>query len=156
MDYLIRSACEDDAESMIELLNAIIRDGRFTAMDQIISFQEQRAFIRTFPERGVFNVAVLNNGKIIGLQDVLPFPSERDEQHPAGAISTFVEGDRHRMGIGRSLCEATFAMVKEKGFGKIIATIRADNPAAIAFYTRFGFHRVAAGERAAVVLEKVV
>jgi L-amino acid N-acyltransferase YncA len=72
MELSIRMVREKDAESIIELLNPIIQAGKYTAMDELFSVDDQIDFIRGFPKRGVYNVAVCNDSqKVLGIQDVV-------------------------------------------------------------------------------------
>lgn len=143
MKFLIRAAREEDAKSMVALLNAIIREGRYTIMDSQISVDDQISFIRSFPEQGVFNVAVCSDtGRMLGIQDIMPLPETSAAFRHIGEISTFVAPEFHGKGIGRGLCNATLRTAAEHGFMKIMANIRADNPGAIAFYLRQGFRLI--------------
>ena len=140
MNLSVRPAKEEDAGSIVELLNPIIRAGVYTVMDKELSVGDQVGFIRGFPTEGVYNVAVCNDcQRVVGIQDVQPVFSEANAFTHAGNISTFVSLGMHRSGVGRSLCQATFKQAKEQGFRKITAMIRADNPSAVSFYESQGF-----------------
>ena len=120
MEYSIRMVREEDAASIVELLNPIIQTGTYTILDEQLSVDDQIDFIRGFPKRGVFNVAVCNDSQqVLGIQDVAPISTEWSNafQH-VGEISTFVSLSSHRKGIGRSLSQATFRAAKERGFLK--------------------------------------
>ncbi len=153
MNLSVRPATEEDAGSIVELLNPIIRAGKYTAMDQEISVADQAAFIRDFPKRGVYNVAVSNeNQKVVGIQDVQPaFPVFLNAFKHVGNIGTFVSLDMHRSGVGRNLCETTFKQAKEQGFLKLTAMIRADNPLAVLFYQNQGFKIIGTAKKHAFV-----
>ena len=116
MSCLIRNAVEEDAAAMVELLNPIIAEGRYTILDEQISVADQVEFIRRFPARGVFNVAVCEeSGRLVGMQDVQPIsPSVRAFDH-VGEISTFVALDARGTGIGSSLSQATFRAAARLG-----------------------------------------
>ena len=58
MEFSIRTVREEDAESIVELLNPIIQAGKYTIMVEQLSVQDQIAWIRGVSKRGVFNVAV--------------------------------------------------------------------------------------------------
>ena len=76
MDFSIRKVREEDAKSIVDLLNAIIEDGRYTVMDGPLTVDGQIDFIREFPKRGVFYVAADNDDqRILGLQSVEPWSS---------------------------------------------------------------------------------
>ncbi len=143
MNVAIREVREEDAEAITELLNPIIRAGRYTVMDTELSVGDQLEFIRSFPARGVFLVAIDGaNGNLVGLQDVVPLAAGSRATEPVGVISTFVALSSQGHGVGRSLSGATFSRAKELGFCQLNATIRADNPAAVTFYLGQGFELV--------------
>lgn len=157
MEFSIRTAREEDAGSIVELLNPLIQQGTYTVMDERLSVEDQIDFIRGFPKRGVFNVAVCNDSqKVLGLQDVQPMPTGSSVFKHVGEISTFVSLAAHRKGIGQSLSEATFQAAKELEFTKILATIRADNPQAVPFYLSQGFRVIGTARKHAFVRGKYV
>lgn len=142
MQVCIRRASVADAAAITEVLNPLIAAGTWTVMDTPLSPEAQAAFIRDFPARGVFHVAVSQaDGALVGLQDVVPLSSEATFAH-VGAISTFVALAVHGRGVGLRLSEVTFQAARQQGFRKISATIRADNPRAVAFYRRLGFRLI--------------
>lgn len=148
----IRRVETQDAQSIVDLLNPIIQADRYTTMDEQVSLDDQLAFIREFPTRGVFYVAVCNDSqKIVGLQDVVPkLPGTRVFDH-VGLISTFVSLSSHRKGIGQRLSRATFQEAKKQGFLKICATVRADNTQAVPFYLSLGFRIIGTAQRHAFI-----
>ncbi len=151
MRWAIRTATIEDAPSMIEMLNPIITAGIYTSITATISLAQQTVFLRDFPPDGVLFVAAsLDTERVLGLQDVVP------EAGYMGAISTFVALDAHRHGIGRALCEATFEAASAR-FRRLRATVRADNPGALAFYRCHGFNEVGVGDGGArVFLERPI
>jgi L-amino acid N-acyltransferase YncA len=150
--YSIRSVREEDAASIVDLLNPLIEAGHYTIMDEPVSPESQIAVIRDFPERGIFNVAVCRDTRrVLGIQDVVRFKAEGTAFVPIGEISTFVRLESHRRGVGRDLSRATFADARERGFTKIMATIRADNPMAVSFYESQGFRVIGTAQRHALV-----
>ncbi len=152
MGFSVRAVREEDAASIVGLLNPLIQAGTYTVMDEPVSVDEQIDFIRGFPERGVFNVAVCDtSGRLLGLQDVAPISPGSGAFEHVGVISTFVALGSHGRGIGRSLSEATFRAATRLGFVKISATIRADNPRAVSFYLSQGFRIVGTAQRHALI-----
>lgn len=157
VELSVRKVREEDASSIVELLNPIIQAGVYTIMDQQLSVDDQIDFIRTFPTRGVFHVAVGHQSqKILGLQDVQPISTGENAFKHVGEISTFVALTSHRSGIGRSLSYATFKEAKAQGFLKLMATVRADNPQAVSFYQSQGFKVIGTAKRHAFVGGKYV
>ena len=157
MEFSIRTAREEDAESIVELLNPIIQQGSYTIMDEQVSVDDQIEFIRGFPERGVVHVAVRDNSQeVLGLQDVQPISAGGGAFKHVGEISTFVSLASHRKWIGRSLSHKTFIEARGRGFLKLWAAIRADNPVAVSFYQSLGFKVIGTAKRHAFVRGKYV
>jgi len=158
MEYSIRTVREEDAASIVELLNPIIQAGKYTILDKQLSVDDQIYFIRGFPERGIFYVAVCNDSQhVLGIQDIAPISAEWSSAFKhVGETSTFVSLASHRKGIGRSLSHATFRAAKERGFLKISATIRADNAQAVSFYLSQGFRIIGTAQKHAFVRGKYI
>lgn len=157
MEFSIRVAREEDAESIVELLNPIIQAETYTVMEEQLSVDDQIDFIRGFPKRGVLNVAVCNDSqKVVGLQDVQPISTGLNAFRHVGEISTFVSLASRRKGIGSSLSDATFIGAREQGFLKLTAAIRADNPQAVLFYQSQGFKIIGTAKRHALVGGKYI
>lgn len=138
MNIDIREACVDDAEQMVGILNPIIEAGTYSALDTPITVDEQRAFIRSFPARGVFHVAVLND-RVVGLQNLDPFATYTHAFDHVGVMGTYVDLRCRRQGIARHLFAATFAAAVRKGYEKVFTYVRADNTAALQAYLAHGF-----------------
>lgn len=151
MEFSIRSAQEADAQGILAVLNPLIEAGIYSALDQPYSLEQQRAFMRDFPVRGIFHVAVSSDGQVIGLQSVEPFaPWVRAFGH-VGDISTFVGSACQSCGVGRHLFQATRRAAREKGYRKIMAMVRADNPQAIGFYKSQGFSQIGIAREHALI-----
>ena len=125
-------------------------------MDESFSAEDQIEFIRSFPQRGVYHIAIDNeNQKALGIQDVLPISTSDISRH-VGEISTFASLDSHRKGIGQNLCQTTFKAAKEQGFLKLRATVRADNPHALSFYRNQGFDIIGTAKKHAFLHGKYI
>ena len=138
MDLTIRDATAADAGPIARILNSIIAAGAYTALDTPFSVEEERAFIERFPARGVFHVAVAD-GQVAGFQNVEPFATYTRAFDHVGVIGTYVDLERRRRGIASRLFQATFAKAQPRGFEKLWAFVRSDNPAALSAYQRHGF-----------------
>ena len=148
----IRDARVEDAEELAGLLNAIIAARLYTAFDTPVTVEAQRAFIRSFPARGVFLVATdPASGGIAGFQDVSPFADYTHAFDHVGVIGTYVALERRRQGIATALFEATFEAAGRKGYEKIFAYVRADNTAALQTYARHGFGVIGTARRHAKI-----
>jgi L-amino acid N-acyltransferase YncA len=135
----IRPAHEDDAAGMIAVLNPIIDAGNLTIMHGPLTVADQVGYIRGFPARGIFRVAVCNDSRrIVGMQSIEQASPSPVMSH-VGDISTFVDLHLRGRGIGTVLTRAAIELARQRGYLKIIASVRADNPSAIEFYQRQQF-----------------
>jgi L-amino acid N-acyltransferase YncA len=148
----IRDAREEDAEAITSILNSIIRLRTFTALNTPVTIEEERRFIRDFPVRGIFHVAVdFATNQIVGFQDISPFADFTHAFDHVGVIGTYVALDRHRQGIAARLFEATYEAARRKGYEKIFGYVRADNGAGLRAYLGQGFRIVGTAERHAKI-----
>ena len=128
------------------ILNSIIALRTYTAFDTPVTIEEERRFIRDFPSRGIFHVAVdSTTDQIVGFQDVSPFADFTHAFDHVGVIGTYVALDRHRQGIAARLFDATFDAARRKGYEKIFSYVRADNDAGLRTYLGQGFRIVGHG-----------
>jgi L-amino acid N-acyltransferase YncA len=147
MELTIRHVKESDAAAIVALLNPIIAAGIYTAMTETFSAADQLDFIRNFPQRGIYHIALDGDHQnALGIQDVMPISASKVFRY-VGEISTFVALDAHRRGVGQSLCRATFSAAKELGYLKLHATVRGDNPQALAFYQSQGFELIGVAQK---------
>ncbi len=138
MNLKIRPVTPDDAEGVLEVLNAVVRERKYSAFDRILTVEEERQFLASLGERSGFFVAELD-GRIIGFQSIEPFAPYTPAMDHVGLMGTFVHADFRGQGIGRQLAEATFKFAQEKGYEKAVVYVRATNQAAQEFYQKLGF-----------------
>lgn len=148
MDLLIRPARLEDAAALISILNPIIAAGCYTALDTPYTVEEEREYIASFPPRGIFHVAE-REGRIVGMQDLVPFATYTRAFDHVGVIGTFVDLAERGQGIGTRLSMATFEAARRQGYEKIFTYVRADNLEALAFYLRLGFRVVGTAQKQA-------
>ena len=148
MNPSIREARPDDAEAIARILNRIIEARAFTAFDTPFSIEAERAYIETFPERGVFLVATSERDQqVVGFQSMEPFASYTHAFDHVGVLGTYVDLERRRQGIAKRLFRATFEAAVRKAYKKIFTYIRADNSAALSTYVHHGFTIVGTARR---------
>ncbi len=143
MSIVIRDVRPDDAAAVSGILNRIIEAGVYTVLDRPFSVDEERRFIEAFPRRGTFLVAESTEDRaVVGFQNVEPLAAYTRAFDHVGVIGTFVDLDHRRLGVSAQLFLATFDAAEQKGFRKLFAYIRADNPSAKAAYAAHGFRVV--------------
>jgi L-amino acid N-acyltransferase YncA len=144
----IRDAIPGDAEGIVKILNPIIAARIYTVLDTQISVEAERDFILRFPDRGVFHVAVdRRTSRLVGFQNMEPIASYSHSFDHVGGMGTYVDLDCRRQGVAASLFEATFAAAVRKGYEKAFTFVRADNPAALETYLRYGFRVIGHAEK---------
>ena len=140
MDMRVREVRLADAAAVVQILNPIIETGRYTILDTPVTTEAERLYISQLPERGIFHIAETPDGdRIVGFQTMEPFAGYTRACDHVGVVATFVDLACRRQGIGTRLFVATFAAARQKGYEKVFTYVRADNPAALAAYTKCGF-----------------
>jgi len=138
MDVKIRPATLDDAGGVLEVLNSVVQERKYSSFDRILTVEEERQFISSLGERSGLFVAELD-GRIVGFQTIEPFAAYTPSMDHVGIMGTFVHADFRGQGIGHQLAEASFKFAQEKGYEKAVIYVRASNKAAQAFYWKLGF-----------------
>ena len=148
----IRDVRIEDAEDILAILNPIIAARCYTAMDTPFTVGVEREFIRTFPARGIFLVAIdTPSSRIVGFQNVSPFEKFTHAFDHVGVIGTYVDLERRRQGIARALFAATFEAARQKGYEKFFTYVRADNETGLQTYLSQGFRIVGTAARQAKI-----
>lgn len=152
MELLIRDAIPGDAEAIVQILNPIIEEGRYSVLDTPFSVEQERRFIAEFPRRGVFLVAIdCEAGEMAGFQNAEPFAGYTGAFDHVACMGTFVAPAYQRLGVARRLFEESFRRARRNGFEKIFTFVRADNPGALAAYCSQGFTVVGVARRQAKI-----
>jgi L-amino acid N-acyltransferase YncA len=164
--FEIRDARIEDAEEILAILNPIIVARCYTALDTPITVEGEREFIRTFPARGIFLIAIdITSSRIAGFQTVSPFADFTHAFDHVGVIGTYVDLELRRHGIATLLFAATFEAARRQGYEKFFTYVRADNEAGLHTYLRQGFRIVGTAQRHAkidgryideVIIEKAI
>ena len=157
MSLEIRAARPQDADAIVRILNPIITAGVYTAFDTPFTPEEEADYIRNFPARGVFLLAVRQaDNQVVGFQSMEPFASYTHAFDHVGVLGTYVDLECRRQGIARRLFQATFAAAARQGYEKIFTFVRADNAAALQTYLHHGFQAVGTAHRHARVSGRYV
>lgn len=100
MDLLVREACPNDAEQVVAILNPIIEAGSHTVFDTPFTVEEERGYIESLPDRGIFLVAEqVASRRIVGFQSLEPFANYTNAFDHVGVLGTYVSPDHRRQGI---------------------------------------------------------
>ncbi len=152
MKISIRAVEPDDAAAVAGILNAVIEEGSYTVFDTPFTADDERRYIESFPKRGVFHVAVrAADQQIVGFQNLEPFATYTHAFDHVGTMATYVAAAHRRQGVAAALFQASFDAARRKGFEKIFTFVRADNPGALATYTKHGFQVFGTARRQAKI-----
>ncbi|MCW8331982.1 GNAT family N-acetyltransferase [Photobacterium sp. SDRW27] len=152
MSLVVRQVTIDDAQGITDILNPIIVEGLYTVLDTTFTVDEEKEFIKQFPERGVFTVAINSeSSRAIGFQNVEPFATYTKAFDHVGIIGTFVDSDSRGQGVSKQLFQSTFEVAKSKGYEKLFAYVRSDNERALGAYLNQGFEIVGTAKKHAKI-----
>jgi dephospho-CoA kinase len=133
-----RPATLDDAEGIAAVLNAVVCEGGLSVIDRTFTPAQERAFLRGLPARA--RVTVAEVGKVMaGFQVIEPYAAYTGAMDHVATLGTYVAAAVRGAGLGWRMSEETFAQARATGYEKLVAQVRADNPAAAGFYAALGF-----------------
>ena len=148
MRVQIREVQISDAQAILEVLNPIIETKKYTILDSTLTVEEEKEFIRNFPESGVFYVAEdVNLERLAGFQVIEPIGKYTRALDHVATVGTYVHLSSRRQGIGTTLSQSTFQVAKRRGFEKLFTQILASNKGALAFYKKIGFSVIGTATR---------
>lgn len=134
--FTVRPARADDAPALLAILDAIVRIGGTTAVEEPLDEPTFRAWFMEGDGHVACFVAVDDADVPLGYQSL-----RRDAALPPGCvdIATYARPEPKVPGVGRALFASTLSHARERGLSEINATIRADNAGGLAYYTAMGF-----------------
>ena len=138
----IRQATVRDAEGVVNVINSVIQEGGLTALYPALTVEAEERFIRGLGSRSALFVAEADGGagsEIVGLQTIAPLAEYTRAMDHVAEIGTFVYRDYRRQGVGRLLFEHTLAFARQRGYEKLMLSVRAGNASALDFYRQMGF-----------------
>lgn len=143
MEILIRQATPDDAKEIVAVLNSVILEGRYTALTNPFTEEEERAFIVSLGGRSAMFVAEVNT-KIVGIQVIEPdaLAHYADSMCHVATVGTWVQANFRGYKIGQHLAEASFTFARNNNYKKIAIQVIATNEQALRFYGNLGFEKI--------------
>jgi len=134
--FTVRPVTSEDAPALAALLNAVIRAGGTTALEQEFTPEALDQAYLTGPGVHCCHVAEDGSGELVAFQTLGRYPGLPED---IGDIATFAQIARKQSGAGSALFAATRVRARALGLTAINATIRADNTGGLAFYSKQGF-----------------
>ena len=148
MEVIIRKATPDDAKGVTSVINSVILEGRWTALTNTFTEDQERAFIEGLCDRSAMFAAEVDD-KIVGIQVIEPDGLARytDSMQHIATIGTWIDANFRGHKIGRSLAEASFTFAKAHNYEKISIQVIADNTRALRFYGNLGFEEIGVAKK---------
>ena len=143
MEPVIRKAIPDDAKAVASVINSVILEGKYTALTNPFTEEEERAFIAGLCDQSALFVAEVDD-KIVGIQIIEPdaLAHYTDSMQHVATIGTWVRANFRGRKIGQLLAETSFRFAQAKNFKKITIQVIADNMQALRFYGNLGFQKI--------------
>ncbi len=141
MKIVVRRATPDDARQIVQVMNSVIAEGKYTIFDTPFSEDEERSFIASLGDRSALYVAEIG-GEIAGVQSIDVFADFAASVRHVATMGTWLHMDFRGRGIGRLLAEESFSFARSHGYGKVVIQVLADNERALRFYRSLGFQDI--------------
>jgi L-amino acid N-acyltransferase YncA len=138
-EFRVRRATEADAEAIVEVLEGIVSERIYTAIEKPWSAGEQRRYLLSLSPREAFHVAEIDEGTVLGYQSLELYSPILHSMAHVAQLGTFLRPDARRRGVGRALFQASLNFAGEHDFSKIVIQVRASNSGAQGFYRQLGF-----------------
>jgi L-amino acid N-acyltransferase YncA len=138
-DFSVRMATADDAEAMVGILEGIVAEGGYTAIEKPWSVTEQQRYLLSLSERESFFVAEIASKELLGYQSLDFYSPILHSMAHVAQLGTFLRPDARGRGIGRALFQASSKFARERNFSKIVIQVRSSNQGAQNFYRKLGF-----------------
>ncbi|SRR5213593_876320 len=139
MKITIRRATADDAKEIIDVINSVIAEQKYTIFDKPFSEEQERNFISSLGNRSVLFMAEIDG--TIARMDLLSALPTSSMSHVA-TMGTWLRSKFRCSGIGRLLAEESLRFARENGYRKIVIQVLADNERALRFYRSLGFNDI--------------
>ncbi len=143
MDTTIRQATLQDAAAAANVMNAVIRERKYTALTNPFTVEEEHAFISGLGPRSAMFVAEFKQ-QLVGVQVIEPdgLAQYTDSMKHVATVGTWIHPNFRGYKIGGLLAEAVFVFARENGYKKIAIQVLANNARALRFYRNLGFEDI--------------
>jgi L-amino acid N-acyltransferase YncA len=136
----------DDAAGVADVLNSVIAEKRWTALDGHWTPEAELAFLQSLSSRSEIHVAEVE-GRIIGFQVIDPFVPYTSTMNHVATLATYIRADFRGHRIGQKLAEATWTFAQKQCYEKAVIYVLAHNDGGLAYYGGLGFKRLAVLKR---------
>jgi ribosomal protein S18 acetylase RimI-like enzyme len=135
----IRRGTMDDAAALVVVLQAIVAEKIYSAIDCPFTTEREREYLTSLSAReGVF-IAETSERQVLGFQSLDQWTKLFHSMDHVGQLGTFILQEWRGSGIGKRLSAHTLAFARSEGYEKLIIFVRASNTGAQMFYAGLGF-----------------
>jgi L-amino acid N-acyltransferase YncA len=136
----VRAATETDAAACLAVYAPYVRDTAITFESDVPTVAEMAERIAA-AQRGHAWLVHESNGRIVGYAYGGPMKA-RAAYRWSCEVSVYLEPGLRRTGVGRTLYEALFARLVERGYRTAVAGMTLPNPASEGLHRALGFEPV--------------
>jgi L-amino acid N-acyltransferase YncA len=140
-EFLVRSATAADAAACAAIYAPYVRDTAISFETEPPSTVDMAARIAAASRQHAWLVLADGGGDVVGYAYGSPYKA-RAAYRWACEVSVYVDRDRQRSGGGRSLYQALFARLAERGLRTVVAGITLPNEASVGLHRALGFEPV--------------
>jgi len=137
----IRKASFDDLSSIVNIYNAIISEGGFTAdLTPFISKTKKNWFLSLIENDNIFVLSDQSN--VIGYFYLSSWREGRDALNTIAEVSFYIDKKYRGKGLGNRVLAETLTLAEKKGLKHLLAILLDINEASIGLLEKFGFEIV--------------
>jgi len=137
----IRTATQNDWESIIEIYNQAILEGEKTADTEPVSVEERKDWLSLhIDKRYPILLAELNN-QIVGWCSLSPHRPGRKALEKTAEISYYIHTHYRRQRIASTLITASIETAKQNGIANLFSILLDINKHSITILEKFGFNK---------------
>lgn len=137
--FFVRKACAADAEAIVGILQTIVAERIYTAIETPWTVEEERKYLLSLSRREAFHVAEGEDSVILGYQSLDLYSPILSSMSHVAQVGTFLLPSARRQGVGKALFASTLKFASENGYRKIVIQVRSSNAGALRFYGQLGF-----------------
>jgi phosphinothricin acetyltransferase len=140
MDPLIRLARDNDAGAILAIYTPIVRE---TSVSFEVEPPDEGEMRRRIAETLAFFPWLVyeRDGEVLGYAYATRYRLRAAYQWSV-EVTVYVRSGTQRSGVGRSLYQSLFAVLRLQGFGNAYAAITLPNPASVGLHEALGFRAV--------------
>jgi len=128
---------ESDLPELVEVLNSVIREGKYLFMNnEITDMEEERRWFERGIKDGMLYLVTRVNGKIVGGASIHP---RTDKRSHVAEFGVFIRDGYRNLGLGTTLTNTFTEVARKRGFEILQLSVYATNKRAFHVYKKCGY-----------------